>query len=310
MGVSRPGVGGLWLCGVRSRDGRPAPLASPAVLDRRLVILTGKGGVGRSALTAALGIRAARAGRRALVVGMTDGLGLATHLTGGDLRYRPGEVRPGLWAMAVDPTAALDEYLRRELHLPRLGPMTGAFRVLAATVPGIRDVVVMGKVIDEARRPDWDLVIADGPPVGQITSYLRAPSVIQDLVPTGRVEEQAAGLREFLEDPARTEVVLVTIAEELPVVETLEAAAAIEEERLACVGSVVVNRVLPLDGPDPAGLPEGPEREAALLHAALCTGQRVWLDRLPDAVRLPYLFGLLTPTESAARLADLWDTTP
>jgi anion-transporting ArsA/GET3 family ATPase len=283
------------------------------VLDRRLIILTGKGGVGRSALTAALGIRAARAGRRALTVGMTDGLGLASHLTTGELAYQPAEVRPGLWAMAIDPAIALDEYLRRELHLPRLGPVTGAYRSFAETVPGIRDVVVMGKVIHEARRPEWDVVIVDGPPIGQISSYLRAPSTIQTLVPAGRVERQATSLRSTLEDPTLTVVVPVTLAEELPVSETLEALAQINGERLAPVGAVVVNRVLPaleLDDEAIERLAEGPERDAAKLHRGLLASQRRWLELLPGSTRLPYLFGLLTPAEAAARLADTWEEAP
>jgi anion-transporting ArsA/GET3 family ATPase len=210
--------------------------------------------------------------------------------------------------MAIDAAAALDEYLRRELRLPRLGPMTGAFRVLADTVPGIRDVVVMGKVIHEARRPEWDVVIVDGPPTGQIVSYLRAPGTIQRLVPSGRVEQQAARLRRFLEDPKACCLVLVTIPEELPVTETLEARQAIRDEELAAVGALVANRVLPdLTGPPPSDRPAGPDREAAALHEALVAGQRAWLDRLPAAAHMPYLFGLLTPAETAARLADVWD---
>lgn len=282
----------------------------PTVLDRRLIILTGKGGAGRSALSAALGIRAARAGRRALVIAMSDGLGLAAHLTAGELVYRPAEVRPGLWAMAIDPATALDEYLRRELHVPKLGPITAAYRALAETVPGIRDVVVMGKVIHEARRPEWDVVVVDGPPIGQIASYLRAPSTIQALVPSGRVERQASTLRSTLENPDTTELVLVTLAEELPVSETLEAMAALREEHLAEIGAVVVNRVLPelsLDDDAIDALPEGPERAAAELHRGLRASQQSWLERLPGCTRLPYLFGLLTPAEAAARLADIWE---
>jgi anion-transporting ArsA/GET3 family ATPase len=276
------------------------------VLDRRLLITTGKGGVGRSALSAALGIRAAREGRRVLLIGMTDGLGLAAHVNVGRLGYRPVEVRPGLSAMAIDPPAALDDYLRTELHLPRLGPMTGAFRVLADTVPGIRDIIVMGKVIHESRREEWDLVIADGPPIGQIGSYLRAPTVIQGLVPSGRVRRQARGLRAVLEDEDHTALVLVTTAEELPVAETVEALASLDRERPAALGCIVVNRVL--EAHEAIAVPDsGPERETADLHAGLVAAQQAWLEHLPDAVHLPYLFGLLTPAEAAARLADVWD---
>jgi anion-transporting ArsA/GET3 family ATPase len=280
------------------------------VLDRRLIVVTGKGGVGRSALTAALAIRAARRGRRVLAMALSDGPGLAAHLRVESFGYDPRSVRPGLDLLAVEPTAALDEYLRLQLHIPRLGPASRAFRVLADTVPGIRDTVVIGKAIFEATSGRWDLIVADGPPIGQILSYLRAPSTIQGLVPAGRVERQSAWMREVLEDPAQTAVVMATLAEELPVLETLEALEALEAESLTTVAEVVVNRLLP-DLDVAPGLLEsaepGPERDAARLHCALRSAQQQWLERLPAGPRLPYLFGVFTPGEVAARLADLWE---
>jgi anion-transporting ArsA/GET3 family ATPase len=280
------------------------------VLDRRLIVVTGKGGAGRSALAAALSIRAAREGRRVLAVAMTDGRGLAVHLGVESLSYTAREVRPGLEALAVDPPAALDEYVRLQLHVPHLGPVGRAFRVLADTVPGIRDTVVLGKAIFEAARGGWDLVVADGPPIGQVASYLRAPGTIEQLVPAGRVERQASWMRDLLEDPAQAGLVMVTLAEELPVTETLEALGAIEAERLVPIAQVVANRVLPELGVAAeviAAAPAGPRREAALLHADLRSSQREWLGRLPPATILPYLFGVFTPAEVAARLADLWE---
>jgi anion-transporting ArsA/GET3 family ATPase len=280
------------------------------VLDRRLIVVTGKGGAGRSALAAALAIRAAREGRRVLAVAMTDGRGLAGHLGVESLAYSPREVRPGLEALAVDPPAALDEYLRLQLHVPHLGPVGRAFRILADTVPGIRDTVVVGKAIFEAARGGWDLVVADGPPIGQVASYLRAPATIEQLVPAGRVERQASWMRDLLEDPAQAGLVMVTLAEELPVTETLEALEVIEAERLVPVAEVVVNRILPelgAAGEAIASAPAGPRREAALLHAELRSSQQEWLSRLPPVTTLPYLFGVFTPAEVAARLADLWE---
>ena len=216
------------------------------MVDRRLLIVTGKGGVGRSALAAALGIRAARAGKRVLLVGMTDALGVASHVNVGRLEYRPVEVRPGLSAMAIDPASALDDYLRTEVRVPRVGPMGGAFRLLADPVPGIRDMLVMGKVIHESRRDEWDLVVGDGPPIGQIGSYLRAPSVIGSLVPSGRIQRQAARLAAALGDGLHSALIVVTLAEELPVAETLAALDALERERTVPVAGVVANRILSL----------------------------------------------------------------
>lgn len=261
--------------------------------------------MGRSALTAALGIRAARKGMRALVIAMTDQSGLAAHLRVSSLRYQPKEVRPGLDALAIDPAQALDEYLRLRLKVPRLAPMTRAFRALAETVPGVRDTVVMGKVLYESM-PDrgWDIVISDGPPIGQISSFLRAPATIESLVPSGRVEEQAAWMRQALTDPLRSGLVLCSLAEELPAIETTEVRGTISSERLIDVACVYVNRVLPeLDAQPPRS--KGAIRDAAQLHQALYASQQVWLGRLAHDRQLPFLFGLHTPGEVAARLADL-----
>jgi anion-transporting ArsA/GET3 family ATPase len=280
------------------------------VLDRRLLVVTGKGGVGRSALTAALAIRAARQGRRVLAMALDRGIGLAAHLRGDGADYRPRTVRPGLELLSVEPVTALDEYLRLQLHLPRFGPVTRAFRVLADTVPGIRDTVVIGKAIFEATRDRWDLVVADGPPIGQMMSLLRAPTTIQSLVPAGRVERQAAWMRSVLEDPAQTGLIVVTLAEELPMSETAEALAALDAEPVASAAGIVVNRLLPplevLPSDVEAASP-GPQREAARLHLALQRSQHRWLEHLPSATRLPYLFGIFTPAEVAARLADVWE---
>lgn len=279
------------------------------MLDRSLLIVTGKGGVGRSALASALALRAARSGSSVLLIAMTDGLGLALHLRAETLEYESKEVRPGLHAMVIDPALALDEYLRIQLHVPRMGPMTRAFRMLAETVPGIRDTVVMGKVLYEVRQESWDLVIVDGPPIGQIGSYLRAPSTIQGLVPTGRVQEQSAWMTELMADPARSGLVMATLAEELPVTETLEALDVLATEPLMDVAEVVVNRVLdPLGvtSADIGGLDAGPHTEAAFLHLGLQESQATWLGHLPSATRLPYLFGTHTPGEVTVRLADLW----
>ena len=279
-------------------------------MDRGLLIVTGKGGVGRSAVAAAIAIYEARRGRRVLAIGMTDALGLAAHLRVASLTYQQREVRPGLHALAIEPAAGLDEYLRIQLRIKRLGPMSRAFRMLADTVPRVRDTVVIGKVIYEAASGEWDLVVADAPPTGQIVSYLRAPDTIAGLVPTGRVREQAAWMGGQLADPARTGLVMVTRAEELPVTETIVACEVIRTEGLGHIAIVVANRLLDLPDftVDDLAMAEGAHRDAGALHLGLVDAQQRWLTRLPDARTLPYLYGLLTPGEVATRIADLWIT--
>lgn len=284
------------------------------MLDRRLLLVSGKGGVGKSAVSAALAILAARRGKRVLAIAMTDRNGLAAHLGVDELTYEPVRISPGLYGAAVDRSRSLDEYLGLQLHMPRSLPtrqLSNALSVLADTAPGIREIVTMGKPIFEVWREEWDIVIADAPPLGQLQSYLAAPQTITGLVPTGAVREQAARLEATLSDPATSSLLLVTIPEELAVLETREAIAHIDSERQILIAGVVANRVL-----DPLGLNrsvvdaivDGPPRAAGLLHTGLVEGQSAWLESIPDDPRLPFLFGFHTPGEVAARLAEICET--
>ena len=195
------------------------------MLDRRLVIVSGKGGVGKSAVSAGLAILAQRTGRRVLAVDMTGDGGLSGHFGTGPLAFKPREVRPGLHAMRIVRSEALLEYLSLQLRLPgmgRFGAVARAFDALATAAPAGREIITIGKILREVREERWDLVVADGPPTGQIGSYLRAPMSIAELVPTGRISTQAAWMRETLSNPTDTSLIVVTLPEELPSTETLE----------------------------------------------------------------------------------------
>ncbi len=263
-------------------------------------------------VAAALAIRARRHGQRVLLIGMVDGAGIAAHFGAAIPGYAPREVRDGIFAMTIDRAQALDEYLHLQLNIPRnapLGPLSKGLDVVTEAVPGIRDVITIGKVIHEAEG-SWDLVIADAPATGQIMSYLRAPATIAQLVPTGRVRDQASWMEGILADAGRAALVMVAIAEELPVTETKEALAALEAEPLIAVAAVVANRVLSAPGFGSAALedlPPGPHRDAALLQTSLVTDQDEWMEELRPDVMLPYLFGVHTAAEVAARLADTWE---
>jgi anion-transporting ArsA/GET3 family ATPase len=274
----------------------------------RLVIVSGKGGVGKSAVTAAMALAAHRGGARVLVMAMTgDGGGLSAHLGVAPLRFDLREDRPGLYTSVVERTEALREYLHLQVGLPPIvafGPAVRAFDSLASTAPAIREIVTMGKVLWEAKRQEWDLVIADGPPTGQIGSFLRAARTISELVPSGRIREQAAWMEAALMEPGSAELLLVTLPEELPTSETAEALEWLEREVLVASNRVITNRVLPQLEFDVDNLPSGRAGEAALLHLSLTSEQARWLEALPPDRELPFLFGTMTPTEVAARLAD------
>jgi len=278
-------------------------------MSDRLRIVTGKGGVGRSAVTAAAALAAARTGKRVLAAAMTDGNGLAAHFGHDRLGYEPVLVAPNVHAMAIDRALALDEYLKLQLGLGRrapLRPLTRNLEAMSETVPGIRDVVTTGKLYHEVRSGNWDLVVADGPPTGQIMSYLRASRVIASLVRTGRAREQADKMTRLLASP-ETSLFMVTLAEELPVTETREALVELEEESLIRLHGVFVNRTVRPLGVSEAVLDtvsDDAVRGAGLLHRGLYEGQKRWRRELPDHVALPLLFGEHRPRQVAEQLAE------
>jgi anion-transporting ArsA/GET3 family ATPase len=296
------------------RRGRPSRLEDPAVaprlsgsalLDRRLVLVSGKGGVGKSAVSTGLALLAQRRGLRVLAMELGAPGGLSVHFGTGPLGFEPREVRPGLHAMRMVRSSALLEYLALQLNvrgISRFGPLARAFDALATTAPGIREIITMGKAIWEVREDRWDVVIADAPPTGQIGSFLRAPMIIEELVPTGRVRAQAELMRETLRSETKTKLVLVTLPEELPSTETRETLSWLETAQVVGRPTVLANRVL-LELSDASSF-AGPVGEAAALHRSLTAEQQIWLDAVPHDARLPYLFGLFTAGEVAAHLCD------
>jgi len=275
------------------------------LIDKRLVIVSGKGGTGKSAFAAGLALLAQRQGLRVLAAELGDGAGLSAHFGTGPLAFHPREVRPGLHAMHMVRSEALLEYLSIQLGvrtIARFGPFARAFDALATTAPGIREIITIGKLVWEVREDKWDIVVADAPPTGQIGSYLRAPQTIKELVPSGRVQAQSEQMAAMLADHATTELVLMTLPEELPVAETREALTWLEKEKVAIGTTLVANRVL--DELDSKATAAGPVGEAAVLHRRLHDEQRHWLERFPTDIQLPYLFGILTPGEVAAHISD------
>lgn len=275
------------------------------MLDKRLVLVSGKGGVGKSAVAAGLALMAQRHGLRVLAVEMESGRGLSAHFAVPNLEFKPTEVRPGLHAMHMVRSQALLEYLSLQLRIPgmgRFGAFARAFDALATAAPAVREIVTIGKILWEVREDRWDLVVVDAPPTGQIASYLRAPTSIAELVTTGRIKGQADWMSKTLADPDMTQMVMVSLAEELPVTETKETLDWIAATGAVSPPVVVTNRVLF----ELASVPDdNPQVEAmANLHRALYASQQKWIGELEPDLQLPKLFGLFTPTEVAAHISD------
>ncbi|HEX4416983.1 MAG TPA: ArsA family ATPase [Kofleriaceae bacterium] len=221
-------------------------------LDRRLILVVGKGGVGRSTVAAAIAGRLAAQGKKTLLyeTSATDRFG--DYFGKPAVGPEPSELAPNLWAVNTTPASALAEYGLMILKFKTVYEMVFENRVTKAflrAIPGLDDYALLGKVwfhtTEEKRgKPVWDTVVFDMPASGHSVSMLRVPWVISETVPEGPLTRDARSIKELLCDPARTTAVLVTLAEEMPVNEAIEL-----EAKLSALGIVpqhmIVNQVFP-----------------------------------------------------------------
>jgi anion-transporting ArsA/GET3 family ATPase len=291
---------------------------APDILDRRLLFFTGKGGVGKSTITAATALLAADHGKRVLVIEVDAKGDVTDRFEARPVGFEPREVHPGVFVLALDTESSLKEYLKLNLRVPivgRLGPLARVLDFVATAAPGVKEVLTIGKACWEAReaiegRADWDLVVVDAAATGHVIAQLGAPQAIRDLVAVGPVRSQTEWMSEILEDPALTALNIVATPEEMPVAETIDLVGRVREELDVPFGCVVVNRVLPelftrADEETFDALAEAPaypllERRAGEGVTAVLDGARlavslrrtraVHLNRLRESVDLPMLY--------------------
>lgn len=202
------------------------------LLDHRILVVTGKGGVGKSTVCAALGLLAARQGKR-VVVTETSGAQVLPGLFGVQSRgYEPVRLAPGLDTLSITPLEAIEDYVVQQIKVRRLYEMVFRNRVMGPFidgVPGLHDAVQLGKVwdcavqaVDGAGRPRWDLVVVDAPATGHGLTMLEAPRSMMDLTRAGPMYRGNEKVETLLGDPRQTRMVLVSLPEEMPVAETLD----------------------------------------------------------------------------------------
>jgi hypothetical protein len=278
---------------------------SPTLLDRRLVIVTGKGGVGKSTVSAALALLAARAGKRVLVCEVNAQERVAPLLGGAPSGSAIREVLPGLFTVNVTPPDAMREYGLMVLRFRTIYDAVFENRLVRyflRVVPALAELVMLGKILHEAKaeergRPRWDLVVVDAPATGHAVQLLRVPSALVDTIPGGPLRHDAEWMEALLVDPARTSLAIVTLPEEMPVNEAIDLDAQVRGILGIHRGALFVNAMPParfgaeevarLAALADAGPPLGPAARAARLQAIRAEQAARYLERARAALDLP-----------------------
>jgi anion-transporting ArsA/GET3 family ATPase len=286
----------------------------PTLLDRRLCFVLGKGGAGKSTVSAAIGLRAADKGLRTLIIEVAAQHQITTLFglppSGGDER-RDVEVQlaADLWTLSIDPAHATEEYLSRQLKVRPVVEMltrSKAFSQFASAAPGLAELVTLGKTWSLAvelrpgtRQPVWDRIIVDCPATGHGIALLDTAQNIEELAGEGPIRDQAGRIREVVSHPAATGVALVARPEELSVTEAIEAAGLLRHKGLP-LAAAVMNGMRPArfgDDEEPvlsqvaggADAMAARAASAALEHLRGQRHDRRYLRRLGEGTAVPVL---------------------
>jgi anion-transporting ArsA/GET3 family ATPase len=301
----------------------------PELLDKRLVIVTGKGGVGKTTVSMALGMRAAAEGKKTIVCEVSSQENASRMFDHTTIGFHEVELEENLWSISIDPDESMREYVLLQLKVRAMRDMlfrSRIFNYLAAATPGLKELVTIGKIWELAQLDrkvksgnKYDLVIVDAPATGHGVGFLQTPRTFAAIARVGPIHSQAQTLDRFITNHDNTGVAIVALPEEMPVNESAALEHDLTEEVGVAVDRVYLNGLYPerftkaeaarlgelAEGED--GAPRAAAR-AALSEHGRARSQRAQLSRLRRRVEapvktLPFLFEPDLGPEAARRLS-------
>lgn len=279
-------------------------------------MVVGKGGVGKTTVSAMIARSASRAGRRTLVLELDGKSGLSrafdakTPLEHHErVLLEPSRAEGGVSGQLITPDTALLEYMDEHgmRRLSKRMSRAGVVEIVSTAVPGLRELIVLSQIKKLVRESPADLIVFDAPAAGHAVSYLMSPSGMADAVGVGPIRSQAEQVLEMIQDHDNTKVVLVTLAENTPVAETIETAYALEDVVGAGLACCFVNGLIPLSGADNSLSDFDAElsaAQAADFVGAMVNEQKMSISVLAESLPLA-LFGIDLVPNSSLDLACL-----
>ena len=225
------------------------------MLEKRLLFVTGKGGVGKSTVAASLGLAAAAHGKRTIVCEIGSQEQISRLFKRGEVGFHEVQLEDNLWTISIDPDESMREYVLLQLKVRAMRDLlfrSRVFTYLTAATPGLKELVTIGKLWELAQLDrkvkkghKYDLVIVDAPATGHGIGFLQTPRTFANIARVGPIHAQAAELDRFIRDHDSTGTAIVCLPEEMPVNETATLECELREEIGVAVDRVYMNALYP-----------------------------------------------------------------